>query len=95
MRPIRTPDLRLCPVHRFDNVSRRGALTVRLRRDREKFPPVLEDSAKGPVLADYWSPHAGPCMILMPHLLRLAVKFRGPLLLAMLKSDELARLAGD
>lgn len=33
---------------------------------------VLENSEKGPVMVYYWSPRAGPCMKLMPRLIRLA-----------------------
>ncbi|GAB4507129.1 MAG: hypothetical protein Tsb0026_01400 [Sulfuricaulis sp.] len=41
---------------------------------------VLENSDKGPVLVNYWSPRAGPCMMLMPRLIRLATEFGGRLL---------------
>jgi len=56
---------------------------------------VLENSAKGPVLVHYWSPRAGPCMILMPRLIRLADEYSGKFLLVMLNTDELGRLARD
>ena len=62
----------------------------------ENFPRlVLENSAKGPVLVNYWSPHAGPCMMLMPRLVRLAAEFGGRFLLVMLNTDELGRLARE
>jgi len=54
---------------------------------------VLENSAKGPVLVNYWSPKAGPCMMLMPRLVRLAGEFGGRFLLVMLNTDEFAQLA--
>jgi putative thioredoxin len=54
---------------------------------------VLENSAKGPVLVNYWSPKAGPCMMLMPRLVRLASEFGGRFLLVMLNTDELSQLA--
>jgi putative thioredoxin len=54
---------------------------------------VLENSAKGPVLVNYWSPKAGPCMMLMPRLVRLAGEFGGRFLLVMLNTDELSQLA--
>ena len=54
---------------------------------------VLENSAKGPVLVNYWSPKAGPCMMLMPRLVRLAGEFGGRFLLVMLNTDELGQLA--
>jgi putative thioredoxin len=56
---------------------------------------VLENSGKGPVLVNYWSPRAGPCMMLMPRLVRLAAEFSGRFLLVMLNTDELGRLARD
>jgi putative thioredoxin len=54
---------------------------------------VLENSAKGPVLVNYWSPKAGPCLMLMPRLVRLAGEFGGRFLLVMLNTDELSQLA--
>ena len=56
---------------------------------------VLENSDKGPVLVNYWSPRAGPCLMLMPRLIRLATEFSGRFLLVMLNTDELGRLARD
>ncbi len=56
---------------------------------------VLENSDKGPVLVNYWSPRAGPCLMLMPRLVRLATEFGGRFLLVMLNTDELGRLARD
>ncbi len=56
---------------------------------------VLENSDKGPVLVNYWSPRAGPCLMLMPRLIRLAAEFGGRFLLVMLNTDELGRLARE
>jgi len=56
---------------------------------------VLENSARGPVLVNYWSPRAGPCLMLMPRLVRLATEFGGRFLLVMLNTDELGRLARE
>jgi putative thioredoxin len=62
----------------------------------ENFPRlVLENSAKGPVLVNYWSPRAGPCMLLMPRLVRLCTEFGGRFLLVMLNTDEFGRLARE
>jgi putative thioredoxin len=62
----------------------------------ENFPTlVLENSGKGPVLVNYWSPRAGPCLMLMPRLVRLATEFGGRFLLVMLNTDELGRLARE
>jgi putative thioredoxin len=62
----------------------------------ETFPRlVLENSEKGPVLVNYWSPHAGPCMMLMPRLVRLCAEFGGRFLLVMLNTDEFGRLARE
>lgn len=54
---------------------------------------VLENSAKGPVLVNYWSPKAGPCLMLMPRLVRLAGEFSGRFLLVMLNTDDFGQLA--
>ena len=56
---------------------------------------ILENSDKGPVLVNYWSPRAGPCLMLMPRLVRLATEFGGRFLLVMLNTDELGRLARE
>ena len=56
---------------------------------------VLENSDKGPVLVSYWSPRAGPSLMLMPRLIRLATEFGGRFLLVMLNTDDLGRLAHD
>ncbi|MCR4332455.1 MAG: tetratricopeptide repeat protein [Sulfuricaulis sp.] len=56
---------------------------------------VLENSDKGPVLVNYWSPRAGPCLMLMPRLVRLATEFSGQFLLVMLNTDELGQLARE
>lgn len=56
---------------------------------------VLENSDKGPVLVNYWSPRAGPCLMLMPRLIRLVTEFGGSFLLVMLNTDDLGRLARE
>lgn len=56
---------------------------------------VLENSDKGPVLVNYWSPRAGPCLMLMPRLVRLATEFSGRFLLVMLNTDDLGSLARE
>ena len=56
---------------------------------------VMENSDKGPVLVNYWSPRAGPCLMLMPRLVRLATEFGGRFLLVMLNTDELGQLARE
>jgi len=54
---------------------------------------VLENSEKGPVLVNYWSPRAGPCLKLMPRLVQLASEFGGKFLLILLNTDEYGPLA--
>lgn len=56
---------------------------------------VLENSERGPVLVNYWSPKAGPCMMLMPRLIQLAKEYRGRFLLVMLNTEEFWPLARD
>lgn len=54
---------------------------------------VLANSAKGPVLVHYWSAKAGPCLVLMPRLVKLCAEYRGKFLLAMVSTDKFGRLA--
>jgi putative thioredoxin len=54
---------------------------------------VLENSHRGLVLVHFWTPKAGPCMILMPRLVKLATEYGGKFLLVMLNTDELGALA--
>lgn len=57
---------------------------------RENFERlILGNSAKGLVLAYFWSPKAGPCLVLMPRLVKLAAEFGGRFLLVMVNTDEL------
>jgi putative thioredoxin len=60
----------------------------------ENFPTlVLENSYRGLVVVHFWTPRAGPCMILMPRLVKLASEYGGRFLLVMLNTDELGTLA--
>ncbi len=56
---------------------------------------VLENSRRGLVLVHFWTPKAGPCMVLMPRLVKLATEYGGKFLLVMLNTDELGRIARD
>lgn len=56
---------------------------------------VLENSERGPVMVYFWSPRAGPCMKLMPRLIRLADEYCGKILLVMLDTDEYGRMAKE
>lgn len=61
-----------------------------------KSPYVFDTNADNfprLVLVNYWSPKAGPCMMLMPRLVRLAGEFGGRFLLVMLNTDEMSQLA--
>ena len=61
---------------------------------RDNFPQlVLGNSDKGPVLAYFWTPKAGPCMMLMPRLLKLAEEFGGKFLLVLVNTDEVGQIA--
>jgi putative thioredoxin len=60
----------------------------------ENFPRlVLENSRRGLVLVHFWTPKAGPCLLLMPRLVKLATEYGGKFLLVMLNTDELGALA--
>ena len=54
---------------------------------------VLGNSDKGPVLVHFWTPKAGPCMLLMPRLVKLAKEYGGKFLLVMVNTDELGHIA--
>lgn len=54
---------------------------------------VLENSERGQVKGYYWSPRAGPCMKLMPSLIRLADECTGAMeqLLEIIRHDRTFR----
>ncbi len=54
---------------------------------------VLSNSDKGPVLVHFWTPKAGPCMLLMPRLVKLATEYNGKFMLVMVNTDELGHIA--
>lgn len=63
---------------------------------RENFDAlILGNSMKGLVLVHFWSPKAGPCMVLMPSLVKLAADYAGRFLLVMVNTDELGQRARD
>lgn len=67
-----------------------------LEATRENFAQlVLSNSDKGPVLVYFWSPQAGPCMMLMPRLLKLADEYGGKFLLVLVNVDVLKQLAHE
>lgn len=56
---------------------------------------VLRNSHKGPVLVNYWSDNAGPCLRLWPVLEKLAKEYNGQFLLANIDTGKDKRLAQD
>lgn len=67
-----------------------------LEASRENFPQlVLGNSDKGPVLTYFWTPKAGPCMMLMPRLIKLAEEYSGKFLLVLVNTDELGAIARE
>jgi putative thioredoxin len=54
---------------------------------------VLDNSARGPVLVNFWSPSAGPCLRLYSILDKLVHEFGGRMLLVNLKNDDQRDLA--
>ena len=54
---------------------------------------ILGNSMRGLVLANFWSPKAGPCMVLMPRLVKLAAEYGGRFLLVMVNTEELGQQA--
>lgn len=62
--------------------------------NQENFPKlVLGNSEKGPVMVHFWTPKAGPCMLLMPRLVKLTTEYSGKFLLVMVNTDELGHIA--
>ncbi|GMR05790.1 MAG: thioredoxin [Gammaproteobacteria bacterium] len=49
---------------------------------------VLANSDKGPVLVNFWSAKAAPCMMLIPRLVKLCSEYRGRFLLGMVNTDQ-------
>lgn len=56
---------------------------------------VIENSSKGLVLANYWTPNAGPCFKLWQALESLSREFQGRFLLVNINTDTQKRLARD
>jgi len=56
---------------------------------------VLGNSRKGLVLVHFWTPKAGPCLMLMPRLVQLASDYGGRFLLVMANTDEIGNLARE
>lgn len=67
-----------------------------LEASRENFPQlVLGNSDKGPVLTYFWTPKAGPCMMLMPRLVQLAEEYGGKFLLVLVNTGSLGPIARE
>ncbi len=63
---------------------------------RENFEQlIVGNSMRGLVMANFWSPRAGPCMMLMPRLVTLAAEYGGRFLLVMVNTEELGRRARE
>ena len=56
---------------------------------------VVENSRKGPVLANWWSPNAGPCLRLYPLLEKLCGEYAGRFLLVNVNAEEHKVLARE
>lgn len=56
---------------------------------------VLEASAAGPVLVDFWAPWCGPCKQLGPMLEKIVRAYRGKVRLAKMNIDEHPQIAGQ
>ncbi|OFZ69686.1 MAG: hypothetical protein A2Z01_05560 [Betaproteobacteria bacterium RBG_16_58_11] len=65
-----------------------------LEASRENFKQlVLGNSDKGPVMVHFWTPKAGPCMLLNPRLIKLVTEYGGKCLLVLANTDELGQIA--
>jgi thioredoxin-like negative regulator of GroEL len=56
---------------------------------------VLQNSGKGPVTMYCWPSNAGPCMMLLPRLVKLAVAYSGRFLLTLLNCDQYKLFSKD
>jgi putative thioredoxin len=56
---------------------------------------VLNNSHKGPVMVNYWTEKAGPCLRLWPVLEKLAGEYSGRFLLVNINTDEESALARE
>lgn len=64
--------------------------------NRENFQQlVLDNSLKGPVLVNYWTPNAGPCLRLWQALEGLSQEYQGRFLLVNVNTESQHRLARD
>jgi putative thioredoxin len=61
----------------------------------DNFNTLVLHSDRGPVLVNYWAPSAGPCMVLMPRLMKLSEEYGGKFLLVLLNTETLGRMARD
>ena len=67
-----------------------------LDASRDNFQEmVLQNSHKGPVLVNYWTAKAGPCLRLWPILEQLANEYQGKFLLVNINTDEESALARE
>ena len=65
-----------------------------LEASRENFNQlVLGNSDRGPVMVHFWTPKAGPCMLLNPRLIKLVTEYGGKCLLVLANTDELGQIA--
>jgi putative thioredoxin len=74
-------------------MDRKHFLRAATRQNFERL--VLENSRKGLVLVDFWSPRAEPSRRQRQMLTRLAEEFGGRFLLVTVKTDELEQLAHE
>jgi putative thioredoxin len=64
--------------------------------NRENFQDaVLNNSSKGPVMVNYWTDKAGPCLRLWPVLEKLAGDYAGRFLLVNINTDDESALARE
>ena len=56
---------------------------------------VVQNSNRGTVLVNYWTPNAGPCFKLWQVLERLSIEYRGRFLLVNVNTDTQKRLARE
>ena len=77
------------PLSKNSDIERMSNSNFILDATAETFAEmVIGNSMRGPVMVNYWSAKAGPCLKLWPQLEKLANEYSGKFLLVNLNTDK-------